>query len=91
MGETGCGKTRLIRYMCGLQAGPQNKDQPRTRNMLLVKVRWLLARGLFELFPCALNRLESALEIINHKYQLKQQLVSATSNLPPSLHNSLLD
>lgn len=91
MGETGCGKTRLIRYMCGLQAGPQNKDQPRTRNMLLVKVRWLLASGLFELFPCALNRMESVLEIINHKYQRKQQLVSATINLPPSLHNSLLD
>ncbi|XP_068731195.1 E3 ubiquitin-protein ligase rnf213-alpha-like [Montipora capricornis] len=34
MGETGCGKTRLIRYMCGLQAGPR----PGTRNMLLVKV-----------------------------------------------------
>lgn len=84
MGETGCGKTRLIRYMCGLQAGPQNKDQPRTRNMLLVKVRWLLASGLLELFPCALNRMESVLEIIKHKYALKQQLVSATSDLPPS-------
>lgn len=70
MGETGCGKTRLIRYMCGLQAGPQNKDQPRTRNMLLVKVRGLLARGLFELFPCALNRMESVLVIIKHKYAL---------------------
>ncbi|XP_022796392.1 E3 ubiquitin-protein ligase rnf213-alpha-like isoform X2 [Stylophora pistillata] len=33
MGETGCGKTRLIRYMCGLQAGPEGP-----RNMLLVKV-----------------------------------------------------
>ncbi|KAL9988404.1 hypothetical protein ACROYT_G002842 [Oculina patagonica] len=33
MGETGCGKTRLIRYMCGLQAGPNGP-----RNMLLVKV-----------------------------------------------------
>lgn len=84
MGETGCGKTRLIRYMCGLQAGPQNKDQPRTRNMLLVKVRWLLTSGSFELFPCALNRMESVLEIIEHKYALKQQLVSATSDLPPS-------
>ena len=37
MGETGCGKTRLIRYMCGLQAGPEGP-----RNMLLVKVSWLL-------------------------------------------------
>ena len=25
MGETGCGKTRLIRYMCGLQAGPGDR------------------------------------------------------------------
>ncbi|XP_022806308.1 E3 ubiquitin-protein ligase rnf213-alpha-like [Stylophora pistillata] len=33
MGETGCGKTRLIRYMCGLQAGHKGP-----RNMLLVKV-----------------------------------------------------
>ena len=33
MGETGCGKTRLIRYMCGLQAGPKGP-----RNMLLLKV-----------------------------------------------------
>lgn len=37
MGETGCGKTRLIRYMCGLQAGHKGP-----RNMLLVKVSWLL-------------------------------------------------
>ena len=37
MGETGCGKTRLIRYMCGLQAGPEGP-----RNMLLVKVSRLL-------------------------------------------------
>ena len=34
MGETGCGKTHLIRYMCGLQAGPNGP-----RNMLLMKVR----------------------------------------------------
>ena len=33
MGETGCGKTRLIRFMCGLQAGPNGP-----RNMLLLKV-----------------------------------------------------
>ena len=37
MGETGCGKTRLIRYMCGLQAGPGGP-----RNMLLVKVSLML-------------------------------------------------
>ena len=34
MGETGCGKTRLIRFMCELQAGP---DGP--KNLLLMKVR----------------------------------------------------
>ena len=33
MGETGCGKSSLVRYMCGLQAGPNGP-----RNMLLVKV-----------------------------------------------------
>jgi hypothetical protein len=33
MGETGCGKTRLIRYMCSLQA-----DLTGAKNMLLMKV-----------------------------------------------------
>ena len=33
MGETGCGKTCLIRYMCGLQSGPGGP-----KNMLLMKV-----------------------------------------------------
>ena len=34
MGETGCGKTCLIRYMCGLQSGPGGP-----KNMLLMKVQ----------------------------------------------------
>ena len=34
MGETGCGKTRLIKFMCELQAG---QDGP--KNLLLMKVR----------------------------------------------------
>ena len=39
MGETGCGKTTLIRFMCALSAGP-SQDQTRTpKNMMLVKVR----------------------------------------------------
>ena len=33
MGETGCGKTRLIKFMCELRAG-----RKRVQNMLLVKV-----------------------------------------------------
>ena len=33
MGETGCGKTRLIRYMCALQAQKRGR-----KNMLLMKV-----------------------------------------------------
>ena len=33
MGETGCGKTRLIKFMCALRAGSSN-----IRNMILVKV-----------------------------------------------------
>ena len=34
MGETGCGKTRLIRYMCDLARQGENR-----RNMLIMKVR----------------------------------------------------
>ena len=33
MGETGCGKTRLIKYMCDLRVGAS-----RIRNMVLIKV-----------------------------------------------------
>ena len=33
MGETGCGKTKLIKFMCALQTGSS-----RVKNMLLVKV-----------------------------------------------------
>ncbi|XP_065678763.1 E3 ubiquitin-protein ligase rnf213-alpha isoform X3 [Hydra vulgaris] len=33
MGETGCGKTKLIKFMCALRAGKKN-----VQNMLLVKV-----------------------------------------------------
>ncbi|XP_077980164.1 E3 ubiquitin-protein ligase rnf213-alpha-like [Glandiceps talaboti] len=36
MGETGCGKTRLIRFMCQLQAGIESVDGP--KNMILMKV-----------------------------------------------------
>ena len=34
MGETGCGKTRLIRYMCDLA-----RQDLKVRNMLIMKVR----------------------------------------------------
>lgn len=33
MGETGCGKTRLIKYMCDLRVGASG-----IRNMVLIKV-----------------------------------------------------
>ncbi len=36
MGETGCGKTRLIRYLCGLQTEGEWKER---KNMLLMKVQ----------------------------------------------------
>ena len=41
MGETGCGKTTLVRFMCALSAGSQSEDeQPRAqKNMVLVKVK----------------------------------------------------
>ena len=35
MGETGCGKTRLISYMCGIQSGGV-EDR---KNLLLMKVK----------------------------------------------------
>ena len=35
MGETGCGKTRLIRYLCGLQTEGEVEER---RNVLLMKV-----------------------------------------------------
>ncbi|XP_066922902.1 E3 ubiquitin-protein ligase rnf213-alpha-like [Clytia hemisphaerica] len=38
MGETGCGKTTLIRFMCSLCAGPATENQRTPKNMLLVKV-----------------------------------------------------
>ena len=44
MGETGCGKTRLIRYMCGLLSGSGGP-----RNMLLVKVGLLGALKFIDL------------------------------------------
>jgi len=37
MGETGCGKTRLCRYMCVLQKRP-NQEATNVNNMYLVKV-----------------------------------------------------
>ena len=36
MGETGCGKTRLIKFMCSLQKPPGVNVQ----NMVLMKVRF---------------------------------------------------
>ena len=35
MGETGCGKTRLIKFMCDLQ---KPSDGPDIQNMILMKV-----------------------------------------------------
>ena len=38
MGETGCGKTRLCKYMCDLQKNPNDDAAARVNNMHLVKV-----------------------------------------------------
>jgi len=38
MGETGCGKTRLIKFMCDLWKPPGAE----VRNMILMKVRYEL-------------------------------------------------
>ena len=44
MGETGCGKTRLIRYLCGLQT-----EGLELKNLLLMKVQ-------FKIFAFSLNK-----------------------------------
>ena len=45
MGETGCGKTRLIRYMCDLAAQGGNKERSQEskciKNLLIMKVKQL--------------------------------------------------
>ena len=38
MGETGCGKTRLIRYMCDIAAQGCVKGGGDVKNMLIMKV-----------------------------------------------------
>ena len=40
MGETGCGKTRLIRFMCDLAAQGCKYSDQNIRNMLIMKVYW---------------------------------------------------
>ena len=46
MGETGCGKTRLIRYMCDLAAQGGNKERSQDskciKNLLIMKVEQLI-------------------------------------------------
>lgn len=44
MGETGCGKTRLIRYLCGLQTEGNIQE---LKNMLLMKVTIRIIAGIF--------------------------------------------
>ena len=41
MGETGCGKTRLIRFMCDLAAQGCKYSDQNIRNMLIMKVYYL--------------------------------------------------
>ena len=42
MGETGCGKTRLIRFMCDMIALNAGGGKERVTNMLIMKVLNLL-------------------------------------------------
>ena len=42
MGETGCGKTRLIRFMCDLAAQGCRQGSNEVRNMLIMKVKQFL-------------------------------------------------
>lgn len=38
MGETGCGKTRLVKYLCALQSPPGKEVE----NMILMKVYFMI-------------------------------------------------
>ena len=42
MGETGCGKTRLIRFMCDLAAQGCRQGGEHVKNMVIMKVLLLL-------------------------------------------------
>ena len=42
MGETGCGKTRLIRFMCDLAAQGCRQGGEHVKNMFIMKVSSLL-------------------------------------------------
>ena len=42
MGETGCGKTRLIRFMCDLTARGCKDGGSHVTNMLIMKVRYFI-------------------------------------------------
>ena len=43
MGETGCGKTRLIRFMCDMIALSAGGGRDCVRNMLIMKVLYMCA------------------------------------------------
>ena len=42
MGETGCGKTRLIRFMCDMIALSAGEGKERVTNMLIMKVLYIV-------------------------------------------------
>ena len=47
MGETGCGKTRLIRFMCDMIALSAGGGIDSVRNMLIMKVSASLACSMY--------------------------------------------
>ena len=53
MGETGCGKTRLIRYMCDLAARGCKDGGNHVKNMLIMKVQ-IFAVNLCYILNCML-------------------------------------
>ena len=65
MGETGCGKTRLIRYMC--EIARQALD---VKNMFILKV-WLNY--------CISRRSESGLVLLTSRFMVEQQRMMSLS------------
>lgn len=53
MGETGCGKTRLIQFMCDLQATEAERiGKTSFENIIIMKVTFKLVIRVFGAFYC---------------------------------------
>ncbi len=64
MGETGCGKTRLIRYMCDLAARRKPDDTGQSKNLIILKVH-LYCNIIFIVLPRIFQQLLLKMNVDN--------------------------